>query len=108
HGNDAHAAESRHRQHDAVVACKDSKGIRNKGGDLSDLRNVSRGLFYTDDAVDAGETRHGRRLEIAASAARHVVENDRRRTRFGDRAKVLVEPLLRGFIVIGGDGKYGV
>ena len=101
--DDAASADRHQRQRQRVVAREDDEVVRHAGADLAHLRHVAGGLLDAGDVRDGAQADQRRRIDVAAGAAGHVVDDDRQLDRFRDRAVVLVEPFGRRLVVVGRD-----
>ena len=101
HGNHAAAADRHQRQRQRIVAAQDLEVRRHAAADLAHLRHVAGRFLDADDVGDRGEPGQRSRLDVAAGAARHVVDDDRQRGPRGNRPVVLEQAFLRRLVVVG-------
>jgi hypothetical protein len=69
-------------------------------GTVGHLEDVARRLLDADDLRQLRQPLGGRRLDVAAGAARHVVEHDRQVRVGSNRRVVLVDAFLRRLVVV--------
>ena len=96
----AAAADRHQRQRQRVVATEHREVVGDDAADLAHLLHVARGFLDPHDVGDRGQARQRSRLDVAAGAAGHVVDDDRQRRPGGNRAVVLVQAFLRGLVVV--------
>ena len=100
HRDHAAAADRHQRQRQRVVATEHREAVGDGAADLAHLLHVARRFLDADDVGDRGQARQRARLDVAAGAAGHVVDDDRQRRPGGNRAIVLVQAFLRGLVVV--------
>src|ERR1019366_3890274 len=108
HEDHAASPERGQRDGDGVVAGKHDE----IGGDFVQhgrhLADVAAGFLDAYDVVELGEARQSAGLQVDAGAPLHAVDDDGQAGGRRNRAVVLVEAFLGGFVVIGGDGEDAV
>src|SRR6266568_7741287 len=67
--------------------------------DLADLRQIAGRLLYRNDILVLCELQRSSSFDVARSAARYVVDDDRRLNRVGNCTKVGDDSALRWFVV---------
>src|SRR6266581_522680 len=87
----------------SVSASSPDRTMKSHGAaDLAHLRHVPRGFLHADDVLDRRETDERFHVDVDAGAAGHVVEHDRERRAFGDRAIVLKQTFGSRLVVVRG------
>ena len=94
------SAHRREGQRQRVVSRKHKKIFRNLLDHLRDLGNISGSFLHADDVFDFGQAAQRRGIDVDIGARRHVVQNNRERSRRRDGLEMVVEPFLRGLVVI--------
>jgi len=61
---------------------------------------MAAGFLDAHDIVDGRQSARSFRQQVARRTLRHVVQNQRQRTGFGNRPVVLAKAVLRGFVVV--------
>src|SRR3989338_10051534 len=100
--DNAVGADTHHGECERVIARKNCKVIAHKCAQLADAVGSARRFFETDDALRQISTQPRNRIyrNTDTSASRNVINEYRQAALLGDGAEVLVEPLLRRFVVV--------
>ena len=75
---------------------------------LRDAHDVGGRILHAGDVVKLEQPHHGVDRHVDHRARRNIVDDDRDADRVVDRLEVLIEPFLRGLVVIGRDDQHGV
>ena len=109
HRDDALAAEGKDRHNLVVVAGVDIDVAISDGEEVADLADVAAGFLNGNDVFNvASEPYSGFWLDVAAGAARNVVENDRDGDGFSDGLEMHLQTVLGGLVVVRGDEQNSV
>ena len=95
-------------QHGEVVARQQGKTISAEPEELRQHIHVARRLFHRGDLRDLGQAGDGCRLDVHRRATGHVVDAHLGLDRLGDGAKVPVEALLGGLVVVRRRGEHAI
>ena len=107
--NDTHSAQRDEREGDAVIARNDVEVGWFVLDDVIHLRDVARSLLDGNHVLEvAGNAQGGFGRHVHTCTAGHVVEHDRQFRSFGNGLVVLVDTLLRRFIIVRYYGEDGV
>ena len=90
-----------------IITAVDGEVFGSAFDEIAAAFDVARGILDAGDVGDLCQTQGGVVAHVAAGAAGHVVEDHRQFDGFGNGLEVLVEPFLRGFVVVGDDGEMG-
>ena len=109
HGDHAVASAAHQLDGHAVVARQHEKSLGTVVQDALHLPDVARRLLDADDVAEVGgAAERGLGGHVDARAARDVVEDHRQGRMLRDGAEMLIETLLRRFVVIGRHAQNGV
>ena len=100
HANYAIAAHGHDQECLVVVAAPDFEVGRGLN-DAGDLVHVAAGFFRAYDVIDLAQPQRRLVSHVYAGTAHDVVDDAGKISLACDRLKVLVDPLLRGFVVVG-------
>src|SRR5262249_6166783 len=101
-------AESDERERQRIIAGQNEEIAGNLIEDRAHLGDAARSFLDADDVFDLREANDGGGLNVDTSAALNAVENDRQIDASSDSFEMLVETLLRRFVVVGRDREEAV
>ena len=106
--NHSDGAERNQRIGKSVIARHNLKHLRLVVDDFLDLLEIARSLLDADDILKfVSKPESGRRFDIDARSSRHIIKHYRKLGIERNFAKMLINSLLRRFVIIGRSRQYG-
>ena len=107
--DNAHSSQGNQRESDAIVTTDYVKVLRFVFDDVIHLGDVTTGFLYGHDVFKvASQAQSCLCCHVHACTAGHIVKHNGKRTGLCQRAVMLIEPLLRRFVIIGAYAQYAI